>query len=88
MGDDQGQAAAPDQRAAKVARDAALQSLVSNLVYLAIMLGVTVAITKRDWIGRQMLRIQRRRSARHAAAEKAVAELQREVSDLEHGGFG
>ena len=86
---DEGQDQAPtrDQRAAKVARDAALQSLVSNLVYLVIMLGVTVAITKRDWIGRQMLRIQRRRSAREAAAEKAVADLRRELSDLEHGGI-
>jgi FAD/FMN-containing dehydrogenase len=76
-----------DARPAKVARDAALQSRISNLVYLAIMLGVTLAITKRDWIGRQVLRFRSWQSAAAAAESRAVAELRRELSELEHGGM-
>lgn len=76
-----------DRGAADVARDAALQSLVSNAVYLAVMIGFTLAVTRRDWVTRQLARVQHRWSARHAAEDRAVAEFRTELSDLEHRGI-
>lgn len=72
--------------ASDLARDAALQSLVSNAVYLAVMLGFTLALANRDRLGRLALRLGHRWSAARAAEERAVAEFRRELSDLEHGG--
>lgn len=73
-----------DRAGAQVARDAAVQSLVSNLVYLALMIGFTVAITKRDWVTQQWMRIQRwrHRPDPHAAA---MAEVRRDIDRLEYG---
>lgn len=75
-----------DQEAAKVARDAALQSLVSNAVYLALMLGITVAITKRDALARLKVRIERqwRQADRQDADRKVLADFRRQVSEIEH----
>lgn len=72
---------------AGLARDAALQSLVSNGVYLLVMLGFTVALANRDRIGRVAMRVGRRWSAARAAEERTVSEFRRELSDLEHGGM-
>lgn len=69
---------------ADVARDAIVQSLVANVVYLAIMVGFTVALANRDKLGRVALALGRRWSAARAAEERAVAEFNAEVSDLEH----
>jgi len=69
---------------ADVAREAALQSLVSNAVYLAIMVGFTLALANRDWIGRQLLRVRSWGVARQAAEDAAVAELRADVSRIEH----
>jgi hypothetical protein len=69
-----------------LARDAAVQSLISNAVYLAVMLGFTVALANRDRLGRLALRVTRRWDAARAAEERTVAEFRRELSDLEHGG--
>lgn len=71
---------------ADLARDAALQSLVSNMVYLAVMLGFTLALANRDRLGRLALRLGRKWSAARAAEERAVAEFRRELSDYDHGG--
>lgn len=73
-----------DRPPSRVARDAALQSLVSNAVYLAVMVGFTLAIANRDWIGRQVLRLQQWARARQAAEDAAVAELRRDISRIEH----
>jgi hypothetical protein len=71
-----------------VISDEALRSLVSNLVYLAVMLGFTVAISKRDALARLHMRYRQvfRQDARKAAYRRALAELRREISELEHGG--
>lgn len=71
---------------ADLARDAALQSLVSNAVYLAVMLGFTLALANRDRLGRLVLRLGGKWSAARAAEERAVAEFRRELSDYDHGG--
>lgn len=71
---------------ADLARDAALQSLVSNVVYLAVMVGFTVALANRDRLGRLALRLGHRWSSARAAEERTVAEFRRELSDYEHGG--
>lgn len=76
-----------DESAAKVARDAALAQLVSLGVYLAVMLGLTVAIAKRDMVTR--LGMRARACWRHdepASVTKAIAELRRDISAIEHGG--
>ena len=83
MNDDEHQAA-EDGRGrgpADLARDAALQSLVSNGVYLAVMLGFTVALANRDRIGRLAMRIGRRWSARADAEDRAVAEFRGQLAD-------
>jgi hypothetical protein len=74
----------PDESAARVARDAAVQSLASNLVYLALMIGITVGIARRDWLTQQRLRLERwlRRPERHPAA---MAEVRRDIDRLEYG---
>jgi hypothetical protein len=76
-----------DQESAKVARDAALQSLVSNAVYLALMLGISVAITKRDALKRLRLRLEqiiRQDDAAKESERKTMAEFRRELSLIEH----
>jgi hypothetical protein len=85
--EDQAAEAEGPRSAADLARDAALQSLVSNGVYLAVMLGFTLAVANRDRLGRLALRVGRRWSAAKAAEERTVAEFRRELSDLEHGGI-
>ncbi len=85
--EDQAPEAEGGRSAADLARDAALQSLVSNAVYLLVMLGFTLALANRDKLGRLVLRFGRRWSAARAAEESAVAEFRRELSDLEHGGM-
>jgi hypothetical protein len=88
VSDDEGQApeAEGGRSAADLARDAALQSLVSNGVYLLVMLGFTLALANRDKLGRLALRLGRRWSAARAAEERTVAEFRRAMSDYEHGG--
>lgn len=68
-----------------VAREEALRALVSNLVYVAIMLGVSIGIAKRDWFTQQGIRL------RHAVRDRSkwresrlVAELQADISRIEH----
>lgn len=73
-----------DQTTARVARDAAVQSAVSNLVYLAIMIGVTVGITRRDWVTQQWMRVQRWRHRPDPDAA-ALAEVRRDIDRLEYG---
>ena len=69
---------------ADIARQAAIHSLVSNLVYLAVMVGFTVALAKRDTLGRLVMRA--RRWARPGEPEhlgQAMAELHRDIARFE-----
>jgi hypothetical protein len=77
---------AEQQTAARVARDAALQSLISNAVYLAIVLGVTVGIARRDFIARQAMRARRfiRQDWRTEREDAAVADLRRKMSEFDN----
>ncbi len=71
--------------AGRVARDAALQSLASNAVYLLLMIGATVALTRRDWLARQALRLRRAAAGRRPEHGAAMAEVRAEISRIEHG---
>jgi hypothetical protein len=72
----------------KLARDAAVSSLVSNAVYLAVMVGLAVAITRKDWIARQAARARAavRRDWRKWSAAREISEFRAEVSRYEHDG--
>lgn len=67
------------------ARDAAIRSLISNGVYLLMMIGFTVAISKRDHLTRLWMRA-RRIARREEPPEVGVklASFRREVSEIEH----
>lgn len=71
---------------AKIAREAAIHSLVANGVYLLLMVGITVALTRRDWLARQALRARRVMSQdrRKLRADQQVADLRRDISAYEH----
>lgn len=72
----------------RVARDAAIASLVSNLVYVGVVVGVSLALSRREWLRLQATRWQRviRREDRREREEAAVAQLRRDISRYEHGG--
>jgi hypothetical protein len=79
-----------DDSTAKVARDAAVQSFVSNAVYLALMVAAVAALSRRDWLARQAMRArailtQQRNRQREI---QALAELRRDISRMEHEGPG
>lgn len=78
----------PEPTTGKVARDAAVSSLVSNGVYLAIMIGLAVALTRRDWVARQAQRFRAsvRREWRGWQTDRTVADFRRTISDFEHRG--
>jgi hypothetical protein len=77
----------PEPTTGKVARDAAVSSLVSNGVYLAIMIGLAVVLTRRDWVVRQAARVRAsmRQEWRGWHETRQVADFNREVSEWEHG---
>lgn len=74
----------------KIARDAAVSSLVSNAVYLGVMVGLAVVITRKDWIARQGARARAaiRRDWRGWHAAREVSDFSAEVSRWEHDGGG
>ena len=78
-----------DAETARVARNAAVHSLVSNGVYLLLVGVVMVAMTRRDWLEQQAIRVQRLLCpgcAKKADEAKALQQVQREISLMEHGG--
>ena len=77
-----------EQDTARVARNAAVHSLVSNGVYLLLVGAVMVAMTRRDWLTRQALRLQALACpgcARKNEEVRAMRQVQREISLMEHG---
>lgn len=81
MADDQA------QTDAQAARRAAVEQAASTVVYLAVMFGVSYAVLKRDAVTRAWRRLRTRPlPASEAAARRAVAELRRDLSAIEHGG--
>lgn len=77
----------PEPSSAKVARDAAVSSLVSNGVYLAVMIALAVVLTRRDWVTRQAQRVRTaiNREWRGWHTDREVADFNRALSDYEHG---
>ena len=71
----------------KVARDAAVSSLISNAVYLAVMIGLGIVLTRRDWLERQAQRLRAsvRRERRNWRVSREVADFRRDISGYEHG---
>ena len=68
---------------AEVARQAAISSLISNLVYLAVMVGFTLAIAKRDAIGRLVLRWRQWQQPKPVEYGEALHELRRDIARFE-----
>jgi hypothetical protein len=71
------------QTDADVARQAAIQSLVSNLVYVAVLLGFSLAIARRDWVARQVMRVRAWGKPRPIEYGDALTELRRDIARLE-----
>ena len=69
------------------ARAVAVEQLISTGVYVAVLLGVSLAMTKRDTLTRAIMWARRRlcHSCAESARNRDVAEFRREVSDIEHG---
>lgn len=70
-----------------VAKDAALSALVSEGVFLAVMVGLTVWMTRREWLLLQARRLQAmmREDWRGWRTEREVQELRADISRYEHG---
>ncbi len=70
-----------------LARDAALSAAVSEGVFLLVMVGITVWMTRREWLMLQARRLRAvvREDWRGWRAEREVQEFRRAVSDYEHG---
>lgn len=71
----------------RVARNAAVEAFMYNAVGLALQVAIVVAIAKRDWLGRQYHRYRWYvlREWRGAHERRLLAELQRDLSAIEHG---
>lgn len=67
-------------------RDALLDEALSQAVYLALVIGVSVLVAKRDWLARQRIRLAQAtaRDRRRWRERLAVMELRAELSELEH----
>lgn len=71
--------------AGQVARNAAVKELVSTGVYLALMIGFTIAISKRDALARARMRAERVFRPRPPLwHDGLVAELRTELSQADH----
>ena len=66
-----------------VARQAAIASLVSNLVYLAVLVGFSVALARRDWIARQVKRARSWGQPKPVEYGEALHELRRDIARFE-----
>lgn len=68
-------------------RMVALRSLVANMIGLGLQIGIIVAISKRDWLARQALRYRwyLRQEWKQARERALIAELRRDISEIEHG---
>ena len=71
-----------------LARDAALSAAVSEGVFLLVMVGITVWMTRREWLLHQARRLQAmmREDWRGWRVEREVQELRADISRYEHGG--
>jgi hypothetical protein len=84
MTDDQ-QPAQGEPTAREVARNAAVKELVSTGIYLAVMVGFTIAISKRDALARARMRAERVFRHRPPAwHDGLVSELRAELSRADH----
>jgi len=83
------QPADPQPGPGRAARDAAVRSLVDNGIYLLLVVGVTVALTRRDWLARQAMRARRLVDPGPRRTDHlAMAEVRRDISHMEHYGAG
>ncbi len=70
-----------------VARDAAITALVSEGIFLAVAVGLTVWMTRREWLTLQARRLRAvvREDWRAWRTEREVTEFRRQVADYDHG---
>lgn len=86
MADDQAQQQPQQPDAARLARDAAIQSAVSTLAYIAVSVLVSVAILKRDYLVRWWTRLTTRQvTPDEVRARRLTSELRQDLSRIEHG---
>lgn len=78
---------APDD-ARRVARDALISSVVSNVGMFAVIIALNVAVAKRDVIKQHWQRARAIVGYRPGAARESreVAEFARDVADISHAG--
>jgi hypothetical protein len=71
---------------ADMAREAAINQAVSLVVYIGLALAINAAILKRDAIWRAVARVKRwyRMDPAKEREARAVAELRRDISAIEH----
>lgn len=69
-----------------MAREAAINQAVSLIVYIGLALAINTAIVKRDALWRAWQRAKRwyHYSARDEHEARALAELRRDLSEIEH----
>jgi hypothetical protein len=67
-------------------REAILEAVISNSVYLLFALGVAWCVANRDLLGRAAAAFEARRAAARAEPDRAVAELRAAISAWEHKG--
>ena len=71
----------------RVARDAAVEQTAATLAYFALIAVVSLAVVKRDALGRLWLRLFERTPGPDELAEvAALADLRRDISAWEHRG--
>jgi hypothetical protein len=73
----------------RTARQAAINAAVYNGVGLILQLGIIIAIARRDWLRQQALRYRWYvlRQWRGERERRLVADLQRDVSRMQHEGM-
>ncbi len=76
-----------EQPAGRVAKDAAISAIVSESVFIAVAVGLTLWMTHREWLmlqGRRLAALARQ-DFRGWRAEREIADLRRDISAWEHG---
>lgn len=76
----------PGTEASRSRKDWLVDEALSQAVYLLLVVGLSVAVAKRDWLARQRMRLQQATAAdrRRWRERLAVLELRADLSAMEH----
>lgn len=80
---------ASNEQPQPTARDTAMAAAVYALTGIAVQVAVIIAVTKRDWLARQLARYRWHvlREWRGSLERRLVAELRRDLSRMDHEGI-